>query len=124
MTHKNIVRYYQAWVEGSDSMEDSVLEEEKGEEEEGPEEHKDGGEHVDHVIRHHVDPPLEALIRDGIHQVRLPLENQVDDPAQDEQLKPPDSISDECSVQMSRFRQPSVFRLALWTFFTFDLMAM
>merc|ERR1719263_2681733 len=50
--------------------------------EEGPEEHKDGGEHVDHVIRHHVDPPLEALIRDGIHQVRLPLENQVDDPAQ------------------------------------------
>lgn len=33
MTHKNIVRYYQAWVEGSDSMEDSaVLEEEKDDE--------------------------------------------------------------------------------------------
>ncbi len=32
ITHKNIVRYYQAWVEGSDSMEDSVLEEEKDDE--------------------------------------------------------------------------------------------
>ena len=28
MTHKNIVRYYQAWVEGSDVIEESVLDEE------------------------------------------------------------------------------------------------
>jgi translation initiation factor 2-alpha kinase 4 len=32
MTHKNIVRYYQAWVEGSDATEDSVLD---GEDDEG-----------------------------------------------------------------------------------------
>jgi translation initiation factor 2-alpha kinase 4 len=31
MTHKNIVRYYQAWVEGSDATEDSVLNEEDDE---------------------------------------------------------------------------------------------
>ena len=29
MTHKNIVRYYQAWVEGSDATDDSVLEKEE-----------------------------------------------------------------------------------------------
>jgi translation initiation factor 2-alpha kinase 4 len=33
MTHKNIVRYYQAWVEGSDATEDSVLNEEEEEDE-------------------------------------------------------------------------------------------
>ena len=54
-----------------------------------------------------------AFIRSGFHsRIRSMIQPKAI------QLKPPDSISDECSVQMPRFRQPSVFRLALWTFFT------
>jgi hypothetical protein len=48
MLHKNIVRYYQAWVEGGEDVDTSVEEEEKDEDKEcenvGPEEDEDSSE--------------------------------------------------------------------------------
>ena len=60
---------------------------EQGDEEEAAREYEEGCNHEDNVIRNHVDPSLEARVAEHHDPGRLPLEDDVDDEAEEDPVE-------------------------------------